>query len=144
MHPATKSEIRQRPSKGKSKFERLAKQNAEDEEARAAKKAYVECASGVHKDSYGMYFQGELLKTGIGYVALSIMTIGRNRHRALDCRAAVAKAFEIPPECIFVLLNWDYKHPSHFDQFNDDIQGRVAFYDSLAKKVLPKLESTES
>jgi hypothetical protein len=65
------------------------------------------------------------------------MTLGRNRQRGLQCAVAVGQALDVPSDAIFVLLNWDFNHESHFEA--GSTLGKIAFYDSLAQRVLPLL-----
>ena len=71
--------------------------------------------SSIQKDSSGMFHKGRLISIpDVGLVSVSVMTVGRNRERAMRTAAAAADQLHLAHDDVFVLLNWDFENPAHF------------------------------
>ena len=144
IHPVTAHERRQQPGRGYSKPERKAKRNqlSDDEwsdERETKTKDKVQAMSDVKKDFHGVFHLGKLVQTSAGAVSISVLSVGRNRDRAIQCAHRTEEALFLSPGTISLLLNYDFKNPSHYEP--GSTMGRIALYDGMAKKILPLLHS---
>ena len=139
VHPVTREENLSRASKAYSKKDRVRKREGQDLEEREKKKALADRTALIHKDSSGVFRCGKLIQNirDVGLVSVSVMSVGRNRERAMRTAAAAAQQLHVSEDDIFMLLNYDFQNPAHF--VGGITEGRIAFYESIAKKVLPLL-----
>lgn len=75
----------------------MRKQEAQDVQEREMKRALVGRTSSIQKDSSGVYHTGKLISIpDVGLVSVSVMTVGRNRERAMVTAAAAADQLHVP------------------------------------------------
>jgi hypothetical protein len=134
----------QQPSKGYSKSECLAKQDqlSDDElfdEKRSKIQDRLQAMSDVKKDFHGVFRLGKLVQTSAGAVSISVLSVGRNRDRAMACAHRAEEALFLSPGTVSLLLNYDFKNASHYEP--GSTKGRIALYEGIAMKILPLLKS---
>ena len=137
LHPVTAPERRQQPSKGYTKEQRVEKQGSLSAEDRRTIERRLLATSAMQKDFTGIYHLGQLAWTSVGGVSVSVLSVGRNVERATECARDVEEQFLLDPGTASVLLNYDFKNPSHYEP--SSAQGREALYDGIAIKILPLL-----
>ena len=82
-------------------------------------------ASAIHKDATGLYHQGKPITIANGCrVSISVLSVGRNRQRAELCAENAAKKLCVPKNHIYILLNFDFRHPAHYEPKMRDATAR--------------------
>ena len=103
VHLVTREGNLSNASDGYSKKDRVRKPEGQDVQDCDKKNAIVDRTSAIHKDSPGVFPCGQLIDIrGVGLAFVSVVTVGRNRERAMRIASVVAQQLHVPEDDIFV------------------------------------------
>ena len=116
--------------KGGSQAKQLDKQESVTREARERMSAISSHTHAMQMDLQGVAHASKLQQTSTHLVSVSVVTVGRNLARAQATAAKAEKVLELAPGSVFILLNYDFVNPSHYEQ------GFKALYDGMVNNAV--------